>query len=153
MKLGQYPFTYVTVIEPDRVEMGKIKRLMPQSLYKNVRRLPLHEYGLDSFCRFRIIGDIPFAGVYALLSNEAVHYIGECRNLSARFNNGYGQISPRNCYRGGQSTNCRINRLILETAEGGNQIDLWFFKTETRKSVQNELISEFQPPWNIQGMS
>ena len=32
-----------------------------------------------------------------------------------RYNNGYGRISPRNCFQGGQSTNCRVNNLIFPT--------------------------------------
>jgi hypothetical protein len=75
-------------------------------------------------------------------------YIGECENLSDRFNNGYGRISPRNCFNKGQSTNCRINRLILNEIEKGSRLDLWFRSELARKIAEAELISQLAPAWN-----
>lgn len=77
--------------------------------------------------------------------------MGECLDLSSRFNMGYGQISPRNCFVGGQSTNCKINRHVLESIESGKRVELWFFPTQNREAVESELISEFNPLWNDQG--
>jgi hypothetical protein len=37
--------------------------------------------------------------------DESKEYVGECRDLVKRFNSGYGQISPRNCFVGGRRTN------------------------------------------------
>ncbi len=149
---GKYLFKYICDLHPDRDQMGKIHQFMPQSRYRNAHVLLLHRYGRGPFCRFRISRGLSFEGVYLLLVNESVQYVGECINLSSRFNIGYGQISPRNCFDGGQSTNCKINHLILETSERNNQIELWFFQTPDREAVESELIAEFKPPWNDQGM-
>jgi len=82
---------------------------------------------------------------------EAV-YVGECVNLSSRYNNGYGNISPRNCYEGGQRTNCRINHLVYKAASDGRLIDLWFLKTARYKTIESELINSLQPAWNRRGI-
>jgi hypothetical protein len=89
-----------------------------------------------------------YEGVYANLVNGEIRYIGECENLSSRYNTGYGTISPRNCYEGGQSTNCKINRLVLEAVENGDEVSLWFRRTDRRKAVESELIGRIRPPWN-----
>jgi hypothetical protein len=61
---------------------------------------------------------------------------------------GYGNISPRNCFKGGQETNCRINNLIYETAKEGVSISLWFLNTQDHKSVEGELLMDKGPDWN-----
>lgn len=75
-------------------------------------------------------------------------YVGECKNLTARFNTGYGQISPRNCFVGGQETNCRINKLILSEAVQGHGVRLWFMQTAAYKTIEMELRSIRRLPWN-----
>ncbi len=147
--VGGYAAEYIYEIRPERTQDGKLLLYEPQGRYKNRRGLALHRDGMGSFCKFRIPPDLPHEGVYVLIANGAVCYIGECIHLSQRFNMGYGQISPRNCFVGGQSTNCRINRHILQAAERGEKIELWFVKTETRATVESDLISRLGPAWNI----
>lgn len=65
-----------------------------------------------------------------------------------RFNMGYGHISPRNCYVGGQPTNCRINSLILETYKRGSHIELLFYETANRFNIESTLIKKLNPEWN-----
>lgn len=95
---------------------------MPQSRYNNGKNLPVNRYGQGPFCKFRIPNGQHYSGVYAVMVGRQVKYIGECENLSSRFNMGYGNISPRNCFRGGQETNCRLNNLICEVAKRGESI-------------------------------
>ena len=145
-----YHFEYVPCILPDKDETGEIRKFEPQCRYKNTHKLRLHKHGRGPFCRFRISRSLNTEGTYLLIVNGVVQYVGECKNLSSRFNSGYGQISPRNCFCGGQITNCKINQLILKAAEDGNQIELWFFKNQNRKEVEEELIANLNPPppWN-----
>jgi hypothetical protein len=77
--------------------------------------------------------------VYALTVADAARYIGECANFSARFNNGYGNISPKNCYKGRQETNCRLNNLVYLATACGEAIRLWFLPTDDYKSVEARL--------------
>ena len=80
--------------------------------------------------------------------DDVLVYLGECEILARRFNAGYGNISPRNCFVGGQSTNCKVNRAILCSAAEGKKIGLWFHTTAIRKQVESRLIEGQRPPWN-----
>jgi hypothetical protein len=121
---------------------------MPLSRYKNAQNHPLNRYGNGPFCKFKIASHIRASGVYALTVGEEVRYVGESADLSARFNMGYGNISPKNCFKGGQQTNCRLNNLIYLTAQAGGHTSLWFFQTADYKSVETFLRFTLNPPWN-----
>jgi hypothetical protein len=86
--------------------------------------------------------------VYLLTVDEEVRYVGESADLSARFNMGYGNISPKNCFKGGQETNCRLNNLMYLTAQAGGRMSLWSFQTADYKSVEAFLRFTLNPPWN-----
>lgn len=131
-KIAGYSFRYISTIRPEHDGKGMIRTFMPQPRYKNLEGLPLHKHGSGPFCHFSIEG---------CPSSEGI-------NLSSRFNVGYGRISPRNCYLKGQATNCKINHLILETAKRGDEVEVWFFLTMTRKSMESELKAALNPPWN-----
>ncbi|MDG6221877.1 MAG: GIY-YIG nuclease family protein [Candidatus Bathyarchaeota archaeon] len=88
-------------------------------------------------------------GVYILVVNEIPKYIGKTKNLSIRFNLGYGNISPKNCYAGGQQTNCRLNKLILDSTKQGHKIELFFKETSKITEVEEGLIDQLNPEWNL----
>lgn len=149
IQLGGYDFHFICDIEPVQNSDGTVETVMPQSRYKNAGSLSLNRYGNGPFCRFRIPNKTKTAGVYAILAAGQVMYIGECKNLAARYNAGYGNISPRNCFVGGQETNCRINNLILtEFVNVGSNITLWFFETDDYKRIEAELLKQPKLPWN-----
>lgn len=78
-------------------------------------KLFLNAYGDLKYCRFKIVGNdlINSKGIYMYKVNNKIVYIGRCFDkCEKRINNGYANISPKNCYLDGQSTNCRINNLI-----------------------------------------
>ena len=147
--IGQYIFEYVCKIEPELNEDGLINETTPHYRYKNKKNLPLHNYGQGPFCKFRIPKGHKVGGVYAITVGKIVKYIGECQDLTSRFNSGYGQISPRNCFKGGQETNCRINSLILKAAKKDDVLSLWFMETEQYKIREQELICREEPAWNM----
>ena len=64
-----------------------------------------------------------------------------------------GGISPRNCFAGGQETNCRINNLILEASKGGEETTLWFYRVDGGKDARVEIEALhknlLKPPWNL----
>jgi len=121
---------------------------MPQARYHDANNSPLNKYGNGPFCKFSIPCNACGEGVYALFVNDTLKYVGECEDLVNRFNMGYGNISPKNCYQGGQPTNCRINHLILECFQEGSRIGLFFLPTRERHNVEYALIKEFSPEWN-----
>lgn len=149
--VAQYEFRHICPIEPRRTADGRIEEFLPQSAYRNDRALPLNSYGLGPFCRFSIPRGIHAPGVYAITADYEVRYVGECTNLSQRYNNGYGRIAPRACYRNGQETNCRINTLLLTEAKAGAGLALWYLPTEHYKIIEWELINSLAPPWNLRG--
>jgi hypothetical protein len=84
-----------------------------------------------------------------LTVDGSASYVGECIQLSERFNaRGYGTIHPRNCYERGQPTNCRVNRLVLDAAQAGRKVELWFHETVNRKPLEARLIAHLRTAWN-----
>lgn len=150
-RIGGRKFQRVGAIKLETAAMGRPRTYRPQARYNNVRRLSLHKYGALEYCRFSIAGGDHREGVYALTVGRRVVYVGECSDLAQRFGSrGYGAISPRNCYEGGQSTNCKINHLILRSTRVRKKVVLWFFPTKRRKSTEAEIIGKMSPPWNKQ---
>jgi hypothetical protein len=73
---------------------------------------------------------------------------GLTQNFAQRFNQGYGIIAPKNCYIGGQSTNCKINSMILRKYVCGEHVYLYFHQTSEYASIESELIQALAPPYN-----
>jgi hypothetical protein len=146
--LLNYEFQLVCNIMPELGNNGVPIEYNPQSKYLNYRHLPLHAYGKGPFCRFGIPNFLHKTGVYVVLVNEQPRYVVECEDLAKRWNMGYGNISPRNCFKGGQPTNCRINNLILASYKSNSEIKLLFHPTNNRFEIESLLIQELVPAWN-----
>lgn len=152
-RFAKWDFEHLGSIEPEHDGAGQLIALMPQSRYKNAATTPLHAYGAGPFCRFRIGRRRDEPGLYVLTIDERPVYAGECVNLAMRWGpNGYGGISPRNCFAGGQPTNCRVNAAILQEAIAGKAIALWFYvfdgERDHRLASETTLIRTLQPEWN-----
>ncbi|AEF93202.1 protein of unknown function DUF1653 [Desulfotomaculum nigrificans CO-1-SRB] len=141
-------FKFICEIKPLTDKDGRLIEYEPYKKYKNAAGLKLHKYGKGPFCQFRIPSNIPQAGVYILKVNNEIKYVGECENLSSRYNTGYGQISPRNCFLGGQSTNCKINSYIIKEIKKGSKVELLFRQSQDRFTLERELIEMYKPEWN-----
>jgi len=148
--LSGYRFEKVCDIEPVRDESGTVYEYKPYPRYDNKKGLKRHGYGDGPFCSFKIPSEYNgLSGVYAIRVNGEWVYIGKADDLGNRFNQGYGNISPRNCFEGGQQTNCRMNNLILEETKNGSSIELFFYKILRLDFVETELIKTLNPAWNI----
>jgi hypothetical protein len=147
MKLELDKFDRACEIIPKLDANNEAVEFFPQSRYKK-QYLGLHKYGKGPFCKFTI-GKQYFGkmGVYVILVNGEVCYVGECENFYDRFY-AYGNISPKNCFKGGRSTNCRINTNILTSFKSNNTVQLYFLETSDRFKIEHELIQELAPPWN-----
>lgn len=146
-------FEHLGTIELDRGDDGEIRTFMPQARYRDASVGALHAYGAGPFCRFRIGRQRHDAGLYVLTLDDVPVYAGECVDVGKRWGpNGYGGISPRNCFQGGQPTNCRVNAAILVEALRGCRIDLWFMifhgTRDERLAVETALIRKLNPAWN-----
>jgi len=149
MEVCGLSFKKICEIVPELDADGGPREFMPQSRYAKREEINLHEYGLGPFCKLKIpTNNYGLSGVYVFLLNDSPTYVGECVDLVDRFNNGYGNILPKNCYIGGQQTNCRVNNLILKEIKQGLKVELFFYETNDRKCIQDMLIDKLQPKWN-----
>ena len=149
LKINDLIFNHTCEISPKLDNSGNIIEFFPQEKYENENNLKLNKYGNGPFCKFRI--DRKFqnkTGVYILTVENDIKYIGECDDFFNRYNMGYGNISPRNCFDGGQPTNCRINSNILLSIKSNNSVNLYFLQTEDRFKIEHELIQSQNPSWN-----
>ncbi|SER50780.1 GIY-YIG nuclease family protein [Natrinema salaciae] len=153
-ELGQ-EFDFVDTVTVERNEEGQIALKMPQNRYDKSDEIPVHQYGWGPFCKF-YADTFPYketAGVYIFTANHQIVYIGETVNIHSRIQAGYSNISPKNCFEGGQQTNCRINNAILEIVRNRGQVALWVMEAEDRKQREAELIEECNPSWNFEALS
>lgn len=117
---GGWKFEPIGRLEVKRDGRNVLLEFFPQARYQNRDGLPLHSYGIGPFCKIRVQPTQPpgLPGVYILAMAREVLYVGECADLKSRSGvNGYGGISPRNCFDRVQPTNCRINNLVLTAAK------------------------------------
>lgn len=149
LTVAGFEFTLVEEIEPDHDEFGAVIEHLPWA--RRARSsLPFNAFGKGPFCRFKIPRHWgAHSGVYLFVVDGIPMYVGECADLGRRINSGYGAIAPRNCYRGGQETNCRINNAVMVAAHAGAHILLWFHKTSERFAVEAQLLSELTLEWNL----
>jgi hypothetical protein len=150
MRIGNYEFEYVETIVPKKNQDGGIWNEFPQSRYINEGNIGLHEYGKGAFCKFKLNNAQSVSGVYAwVLEGETDPiYIGETNDFQKRFCMGYGTISPRNCYAGGQMTNCKMNKVVLQKYIEGKKIQIYFYSTKNYKKVELELLNAIDTPYN-----
>lgn len=142
---GGKEFWLVGALQLRRSATGQLEEYSHQ-LNEGIRP-NLHAAG--PFCYFSLPQAPRVSGVYAILVDKDLKYIGECEDLYSRFSStGYGRISLRNCHHDGQSTNCKLNARVLEAAKLGKSSNIWFHPTNSFKKVESELISELTPPWN-----
>ena len=115
--------------------------------YKNF----LNRYGDLTYSRFYIEDKFYYdiKGVYFYFLDEKLQYIGRCKDsMKKRVNNGYGKISPKNCFLDGQATNCKINALISQNI---SNIVLKIYPLSNNSAIEKleeKLIKYFKPNWN-----
>jgi hypothetical protein len=88
MIIGEVEFRFICNLDPEKGVDGIFAELMPQTRYKNTRGLPHQAHRDGPFCRLRIPSTHRTYGVYALVVNDITKYVGECVNLSSRYNTG-----------------------------------------------------------------
>ncbi len=149
---GGLPFRHVGVIAPERDAAGTPLEFSPQDRYVSATSAKLNPHGAGPFCRFRVATKVREAGVYVVTSDDEVRYVGIATDLAERWGpRGYASIQPRNCFVGGQSTNCKINAAVLRETKAGRRLDLYFATVENRHALEDRLIIQLRPPWNGRG--
>jgi len=113
----------------------------------------LNPYGDKLFCKFRMaskeVGD--GKGLYLYKLANRIMYVGKTTaSFYRRINAEYGNISPKNCYRDGQETNCHVNSLI--NGIDRSRLSLWicvFDDITELKEIEKYFIRTLLPPWNL----
>lgn len=121
----------------------------PQERYSKAGSSRLHRYGAGTFCRFRIPGLPHESGVYIFLEDDRPVYVGKAVDLFKRFYMGYGNVSPKNCFEGGQQTNCRVNQLVLGSVRQGRAVRVLVHTCHDQDSFEAALIAHLSPIWNL----
>lgn len=148
-KLLEYGFEYAQDLEPVLNRDGSIREFAPQESYAKKTQVALNKYGAGTFCRFSILpkwGSI--SGVYAFYIDDALVYVGQALDFLQRFNVGYGNISARCCFVGGQSTNCKINQVVMNSVKEGKKVSVYFYITNDYHQVEERLIKHYNPKYN-----
>lgn len=147
--INNWKFEYVCKINLKSDPSGNPIEFLPQERYENKKNHGLNKYGQGPFCKFSINKKYARkSGVYVIIIDDNIKYVGECNDFQKRFGMGYGNISPRNCFEGGQPTNCRLNSNILKLSKIGKEIQLYFLETNDRFKIEYGLIKKFKPCWN-----
>jgi len=148
---GGFYFELIGRVEPELKPDGSIREFMPQERYAKATTTPLNPNGAGPFCLFSIAHGVNQSGVYVLTVDGTPVYAGKCVDLSKRWSGmGYGAISPKNCFAGGQSTNCKVNNRILQHSKAGQRLELWFHQTAGTSALERAVICALDPPWNSQ---
>ncbi len=102
----------------------------------------------QTYCKFKTKCDLPSdSGVYALFVKQKLVYVGQTVNLHTRWSSsGYANISPKNVFYNGQSTNCKVNHYLLTKI--GSCIELRYCVTKDYDMLEDELISFYKPTLN-----
>ena len=145
---GGRMFELITEIDPKRDSNGEIFLDHPECRYGKADTAKLHRYGEGPFCKFRVSNAPRVAGVFVLVVEEGPAYVGQGRSLERRFNNQIGHIAPSDCYPRGQSTNCRLNKLILAEAQADRKVQLWIHRTTDIEALKSELRDSLELPWD-----
>lgn len=149
IQIEDWKFEHICEIIPNSNSDETPVEYHPQERYANKKNLCLNKYGKGPFCKFTIPRKYKQkSGVYLIEIDKNFQYVGECDDLHKRFGMGYGNISPRNCFEGGQPTNCRINYNILKMNKTRKKIHLYFTETKNRFEIEHQLIRKLKPPWN-----
>lgn len=146
-----YSFRFIQQLIPNCKD-GNVIKYYPQRYYDNIKKLPLNRNGDGAFCKFSV--NVPAAsGVYIWVVNDEIVYIGETEDFSVRFNQGYGNISPRNCFIDGQNTNCKMNKVVMEHYEKNTPISLYIYETRNYKEIERELLRCHNTKYNVKNNS
>lgn len=130
MKIGAYPFTFLSPIEPNEL---------------------LEENG-EEYCSFQV-PDVSLAGTYALVSvDETVHYLGETESVGNLFNRGFGRPLDPDWEELDPEEYRRINRELTDVWKGDHsltdRVNLYFYGTPGREKCFEVLKNQVAANWN-----
>ncbi len=121
-------------------------------------------WALGPFSRIELEFAIPAqAGVFALVTDGVVRYVGHARNLEVMFGSraGIGYVSRRDAQHPRGEERCRLNRLITAEARAGRIVDVyvqamgrtrWLRRAQSTVSpltVAAEIVATNRGDWHL----
>lgn len=132
-------------------KLGELLRALKQAGDPFYLRL-LNRYGDGTYCKFRIgrSAHSDRKGLYCFALAGELKYIGKTTSsFDRRINQGYGTISPKNCYLDGQATNCHLNSLITRNRDLVELYACPLGRDSEISKLERSLIRKYQPEWNV----
>ena len=123
--------------------------LRPQDRFSNPKGYKLLPEHNVSYCSFNI--DAPKeSGIYWILVNQEIVYVGRAKSLHNRLSVQYGTVSPRHPFEGGQLQKCRTNAKINTAICNGDLVSFRWLVCLDYVECEQELLKdpEKRPPWN-----
>ena len=124
--------------------------LRPQDHFANPREHSLAQEHDTYYCSFKI--DAPKrSGVYWILLDGEVVYIGRAKCLHNRLSTQYGTVSPRHPFKGGQLQKCRTNAKINKALDAGSTVVFRWERCQDYKDREKRMLEDpdRRPPWNL----
>lgn len=124
--------------------------LRPQDRFSNPRGYPLAPENDTLYCSFKVNAP-KRPGIYWILLDGAVVYIGRAKSLHNRLSIQYGTVSPRHPFKGGQLQKCRINAKINSALNAGSLITFRWEACEDYEDREKRLLEDpaKRPSWNL----
>ena len=136
-------------IEAIRSLDGTVAERMPQGSLPHEKGYSLHKYGSGPFADLVVPVLPPGPGVYVVAVNDRPVYAGRAAGLRERWGpRGYSRIHRRNCFTGGQPTNCKVNASITRHLMASDEVTLWTLETSEFIEAERRLLDALTPPWN-----
>lgn len=160
MEVCGYEFETVGRLDPDRTDAGVVAVETPQPEYEASDERAVHSEGWGPFCRFELRE--PRAsrpGVYLVTVDDEAVYVGEAADVGDRFSEGYGDVSPADCFEDGAERVCRMNTNVFHAARAGKDVHVHLHATADfegsdeenealRRIIRGDLLSSFDAAWN-----
>ena len=134
----------------DRQQIVAETGLRPQDRFKNPKGYSLAPENDVFYCSFNVAAP-KRSGIYLILINGKIVYIGRAKCLHNRLSLQYGRVSPRHPYAGGQIQKCRTNAKINSAICKGEYVTVEWKVCSDYIEQEKLLLSEpsNRPLWNI----
>ena len=124
--------------------------LRPQDSFANPKGYLLDQDHDTYYCSFKVPAP-QVSGIYRIIVDDHVVYIGRAQCLKNRLSDQYGRVSPRHPFKGGQLQKCRTNAKINKALETGSTVVFRWEVCEDFKDRERRLLEDptNRPPWNL----
>ena len=130
-------------------EISGTTNLRPQDRFRNPKSYLLHSSHDVFYCAFKVNAPRK-AGIYRILVDGGLVYIGRAADLKNRLSTQYGNVSPRHPFAGGQLQKCRTNAKINDALCRGKRVVIHWEVCNDYIAKERDLLKDpaCRPEWN-----